>query len=321
MKKKKKNAVFEDIITTVSRCFIVLVVIVVVCIGLSGIKFVKPGEVAVILRFGKVVGNTQDEQIHESGILFAFPYIVDEVVTVPTGTVMEKVVETHYMNKEEELVNINNNQYVVTGDNKLAVMKVSVKYMVTNPVDYALKVKDFDQILNACASNAMIQKAASMDYLAILTSEKETFAKSVENQIQENIDACKLGVTLVGFDFLDVGVPTERLNTAYSNADSAISKANSAKESARGDADRAILDAETTAGTLISNATAVKEQKKAAAVNDLSEFWGLKGEYEKSYASQAAVRLRVKNDKLTKALSSIGKIVVVKDGDSHIIIN
>ena len=42
---KKKNAVFEDIITTVSRYFVVLVVIVIVCIALSGIKFVKSGEV------------------------------------------------------------------------------------------------------------------------------------------------------------------------------------------------------------------------------------------------------------------------------------
>ena len=38
---KKKNAVFEDIITTISRYFIVLVVIVVVCIGFSGVRFVK----------------------------------------------------------------------------------------------------------------------------------------------------------------------------------------------------------------------------------------------------------------------------------------
>ena len=144
MKKKKKNAVFEDVITTVSRCFIVLVVIVVICISFSGIRFVNPGEVAIVLRFGKIVGDTPEEQIHESGILFAFPYIIDEVITVPTGTVMERVIETHYT--EGALTTINNNGYVITGDNNIAFMKVSVKYTISDPIEYALKVKDVDKI-------------------------------------------------------------------------------------------------------------------------------------------------------------------------------
>ena len=67
---KKKNAVFEDIITTISRYFIVLVVIVVVCIGFSGVRFVKSGEVAVVLRFGKIVEEQGEPKVNQPGILF-----------------------------------------------------------------------------------------------------------------------------------------------------------------------------------------------------------------------------------------------------------
>ena len=90
--RKKKNSLFADILQTVTRYFLVLVAAVVMMICLSGIRVVKSGEVAMILRFGKLVGNTYEEQVHEPGLLFAFPYIIDEVITVPTGNVMEQVV-------------------------------------------------------------------------------------------------------------------------------------------------------------------------------------------------------------------------------------
>ena len=54
---------------------------------------------------------------------------------------------------------------------------------------------------------------------------------------------------------------------------------------------------------------------------DLSEFWGTLEEYERSPESREVVRARIKSDKLSKAISNIGKVIAVKDGDSHIIIN
>ena len=72
---KKKNSVFEDILSTVTRYFLILVVVVVVLIAVSGIRIVKSGNVAIVLRFGKLVGNTYEDQIHEPGLMFAFPYI------------------------------------------------------------------------------------------------------------------------------------------------------------------------------------------------------------------------------------------------------
>ena len=318
MKKKKKNAVFEDIITTITRCFIVLVVIVVVCIGFSGIRFVNPGEVAIVLRFGKVVGETQDEQVHQSGILFAFPYIIDEVVTVPVGTVMERVVETHYT--DGSLTTINNNGYVITGDNSIALMKVSVKYTVSDPVSYALKVKDVEKIIDACVSNAMLEKAASTNFDAILTTGKEDFAKSVSKLAQENIDGNKLGVKITSFEFLNVEPPSE-LKSVYDSVNAASIDVEKILKEANLYKTQTEIEANASVEKLISATNTEKAQKVSAANTDLAEFWGTIDEYEQSYASRTVVRTRIKNDKLTKAVSSIGKIVAVKDGDSHIIIN
>lgn len=94
MKTKKKSLV-SDILNTLTKCFIVLVIVLVLIIAFSGVKIVKSGNVALVFRFGKLVGNTYEEQIHEPGLLVAFPSIIDKVVLVPTGNVIEQTVTTH----------------------------------------------------------------------------------------------------------------------------------------------------------------------------------------------------------------------------------
>ena len=315
---KKKNAVFEDIITTVSRYFVVLVVIVIVCIGFSGIRFVKSGEVAIVLRFGKLVGNTPEEQIHEPGILFAFPYIIDEVVTVKTGSVMERTVTTHFT--EGSMTTINNNGYVVTGDNNIALMKVSVKYTITDPVNYALKIKDIDSIIDACVSNAMLERAACTKFDAILTSGKEKFSTEVRNVAQQSLDNNNVGVTLSTVELTNVAPPEEvksvyeLVNAATVDAEKILKEANQYKE-------QTLIAASASAEKIISSANTTYSQKTSAANSDLAEFWGTRDEYERSPASRIVVRERIKSDKLSTAIAKIGKVVAVKDGNSHIIIN
>ena len=61
---------------------------------LSGITIVKPDEVAVILRWGRLVGSTPALQEHGPGLLFALPQPVDEVVRVQVKRVSEVQVMT-----------------------------------------------------------------------------------------------------------------------------------------------------------------------------------------------------------------------------------
>ena len=57
--------------------------------ALSGITIVKPDEVAVVLRWGRLVGDTPALQQHGPGLLFAFPRPMDEVVRVQVKHVWE----------------------------------------------------------------------------------------------------------------------------------------------------------------------------------------------------------------------------------------
>src|ERR1700680_4792704 len=61
---------------------------------LSGITVVKPDEVAVVLRWGRLVGPTPALQEHGPGLLFTFPRPIDRVVRVPVKRVREVRVNT-----------------------------------------------------------------------------------------------------------------------------------------------------------------------------------------------------------------------------------
>ena len=309
---KKKNAVFEDIITTVSRYFIVLVVIVILVIAFSGVKFVKEGEQAIVLRFGRV------ERVQsEPGLLLAFPYIIDEVIMVPTGTVMERVVDTHYT--DGEMTTINNTGYVITGDNNMALVKVSVKYSISNPEIYALRVKDAENIIDATVSNALLEKAIYMEFDELLTSGKEQYVDSVTEEAKEKLEK-NIGVTINAIELLSVDPPAE-VNESYIAVSQAPTEADTTISMAQLEANSTIAAGEAEKNKIVTNAEALYSQKTAAATADLAEFWGLLEEYEGSYNSQALIRARIRNEKITQAISKIGKVITVKDGNSHIIIN
>ena len=82
-----------NVMVRYAKWFILVAVVAVLC---SGIIFVQPDEVAIIVRLGKVVGDTPAEMIKQPGLHFAFPYVIDRVIKVPVGKVKEMAISTLY---------------------------------------------------------------------------------------------------------------------------------------------------------------------------------------------------------------------------------
>jgi len=313
--KKKKNSLFADVLRTITRYFLVLVAVVVIMIGISGIRVVKSGEVALILRFGKLVGNTYEEQVHEPGLLFAFPYIIDEVITVPTGNVMEQVVTTHYTSGP--MTSLRSNGYVITGDQNIAIISASVKYVVSDPVAYALHIKNIPDTISAFVSTAMVNEAAGVSVDELLTSGKDTFAKAVMERAQAKLSAIEAGVTIGTVELTTVTMPEEVRDT-YEMVNSATVSANTQLEQAKQYRENLLPQAKSQADTMIAEANALYSSTLAAANADLAEFWGVQEEF---MLNPDVVRTRIYSAKVSEAISKIGKIRVVQDGDTRIVIN
>lgn len=313
--REKKKTMLADILGSVTKYFLVLVGVVVVLIALSGVRIIKTGEVALILRFGKLVGNSYEESVHEPGLLFAFPYVIDEVITVPTGSVIEQKVTTHYTSGS--MTTLHNNGYVITGDQNIAVISASVKYVISDPVAYALNVKDIERIINASVSNAMIDEAACVGVDDLLTSGKDAYATAVLERSQAKLSAAGTGVTLGSIELTNVSMPMAVKDT-YDMVNSATVQAATLLEQAKQYRENLIPKAQSEANALIAQANSDYSSAVAAANNDLAEFWGVADEYAQN---PDVVRTRLYSTKASATLAKIGKIRVVQDGETKIVLS
>ena len=310
-----KKAFLEDVLTTVSRCFVVLIILVLIGIAFSGVRVVKSGEVAMVLRFGKLVGDTPEEQIHSPGLLFCFPYFIDEVVTVPIDSVIQRTVTTHYT--QGEIDKWSNSGYVITGDQNIALISASVKYVISDPVAYALYVNEVDSVIDACLSNAMLEEAAHTAVDDILTSGKEAYTANISKEAQRKLDAAGMGVTLQSVELTNVTMP-EEVREVYEQVNAATVEASTLLEEAQQYKNTMLPYAEYVASSVKTNAQSQYSTSVSAAYSDLSTFWGVLDEYA---VKPDVVKARLYNEKMAQALTKIGQVRLVDDGDSKIFID
>lgn len=311
---KKKKTLFADVLETVTKYFLILVVIVVLFILLSGIRVIESGNVALVLRFGKIVGDNYEDQIREPGLLFAFPYFIDEVVVVPSDQIMEQTVVTHYTSGTT--LTGSKGGYLITGDRNVALVSASVKYTVSNPIAYALHVKDVPSLVNATVSSGMVTESAGMNVDDLLTTDKLSFASKVTAFATEKLDGMNAGIAITSLELTQVIMP-EEVRVDYENVNAAKLQANTIIERARQYETTALSEARAAAFTSFSEANIEQTNAIAGVETELAEFWGNLEAYKKDAET---VRIRIYNDRVRQIFGKVGKVYVVQDEDSHIFI-
>ena len=314
---KQKKTLFADILETVTKYFLVLVVVVLIGVFLSGLRVVEEGQCAVVLRFGKLVGENREEQVRGPGLMFAFPYIIDEVIMVPTGSVMEQQVLTHYTNADTATAK---GGYVITGDQNIAIVAASVKYTVSDPVAYALYVKDVSATIDAVVSNALLCGAGQMSVDSLLTDGKDGYAKSVSEQASEKLQMIGLGVSIASVELTTVTMP-EEVRNVYEAVNSASVQKATVLERAEAYAKNTALSAQSKANTLVAEAQTRGNNEVAAANTALVEFWGVLEEYERDEQSRTVVETRIFAEKCRLIMETLNRVYLVSDDNGKIFIN
>ena len=312
----KQKTLFADVLETVTKYFLILVIVVIAGVFFSGLRVVESGNVAVVLRFGRLVGDSYEEQVHEPGLMFAFPYIIDEVIIVPTGSVMEQSVTTHYTDAKNTSSTAEGG-YVITGDQNIAVISASVKYVITDPVSYALYVQDMASVINNAVSGAMLSEAARVDVDELLTNGKDAYMTAVLARANEKLALVGAGVSLTTLELTDIAMP-EEVREVYESVNAATVQATTMIERAIQYRETLLPAARSSATSNIAAANSNHATMVAQATADLSEFWGVLEEYE---ANPDVVRTRIYSAKTVQFMEKLKKVYIVQDGDSKIFID
>lgn len=307
--KKKSIEIFEGFLNSGVRYFKWVLAAAVAIILLTGIYKVDSSEVAVVLRFGALTGSTREEQIKQPGLHFSLPNFIDEVVKVPVERIQELTVSALYGTGDTVGNPVQKNGYVITGDSNIVRMNVVLKYKVSDPVAYALRVSDIEGTLQSVATGEITALVTRTGVDDVLTTEKSAIASQAGKNIQAVLDRIGLGITLTNVELTNIMPPTEATE-AFNKATTASVEKQTLIQQARDYEESAIPAAEAKAQKLIDDANAAQFAAVAKATTEAEEFRGLYLQYTEN---PDVIRNGVFRARVSKILTQSGATVVVPD--------
>jgi membrane protease subunit HflK len=206
-------------------------IIQVVMVGLaivflfSGFFTVGTQEKAVILRFGKPVGQGE-RALLEPGFHWAFPYPIDEYVKIPVGQLqtVNSSIGWYATSAAAEAgagepppapaLNPALDGYVLTGDENIIHVRGSLLYRITAPgLRYTFDFTNTAAQVQNAFDNALLYAAAGFKVDDALTRDVAGFRDRVRARLNDLVSQYQLGITVDQINLQ--AIPPRQLTTAF----------------------------------------------------------------------------------------------------------
>jgi modulator of FtsH protease HflK len=176
---------------TPRRVFWAVVVLLVVGYLLSGVTQVRPGERAVVRRFGRVLDFQP-----EPGLWIGLPWGMDRVDRVPIDQVRR--VEVGYQPDADEDNLTTPSGQLLTGDHNLVNLQVVLNYAVQPDAveDYVVHATDADGLVARAAETAMAEWVAGRTVDEVLLRGKVDLPPWLVGETQRRLSKYHLGVVV-----------------------------------------------------------------------------------------------------------------------------
>jgi membrane protease subunit HflK len=185
----------------------IVMLFMVVVFFCSGFFQVGPSEKAVILRFGRPVGEGKSVLLGP-GLHWSFPYPIDEVVKIPI-TEIQKVTSTtgwYFTTPEQELsgeelpggagLNPAIDGYAITADRNIVHTRATLNYHIDDPIAYIFNFASASNSIQNALNNALLFTAAKFNVDDILTRDVDGFREAVQARVSDLTDQEHLGIVI-----------------------------------------------------------------------------------------------------------------------------
>ncbi len=221
-------------------------VILILGLVLSCFRQVHPHEVAVVLRFGKIVGVGQ-EAIRPPGMVFVLPYPIDELVRIPVaGTHTVKSLAGWFgrnadydMSGEQDVpsdaqsLRPGVDGYAITGDGNIIHARATVTYTIDDPVAYAFSFSNVTNLLQNIVDDAVIRTSARFTAADALYENPTAYNEAIRTRIEQKAQVeNKLGIK-ISLVTVDTKVPLA-VKAAFNGVQTAVENRNKQVNEARG---------------------------------------------------------------------------------------
>jgi membrane protease subunit HflK len=257
----------------------VMVLLVLVFLA-SGFFTVGPQERAIILRFGKPVGEGE-KALLGPGLHWSFPYPIDESIKVSIGGLQQvrSSVGWYAVTPEQMLAGIEPmagptlnpivDGYALSADANIIHTRATLTYRIREPVEYVFNFVNASNAVQSAVDNALLWAASQFKVDDILTRDIAGFQEAVRRRATQLVENQGLGIVVEQCSVQSV--PPRQLKEAFANVlraevmrskflDGARSYENQVTNKAGADAESLINLAQSDRTRLVSDVSAQAER-------------------------------------------------------------
>lgn len=258
--------------------------------ALFGFYQVDQQERAVVLRLGVY------QQTVMPGLRWA-PPLIDDVNIINVTKVRAAASRGQMLTEDENIVDIS----------------VSVQYTVSDPANFLLKVKRPELSLEHALESALRHVVGSTKMDQVITEGREQVAVDTQERLQNYLIAYQSGIQVAKVNIEDAQPPSQ-VQDAFDDVTRAKEDRERLKNEAEAYANGIIPEARGAAQRQLEEAQAYKEQVIARAQGEAQRFTELVAEYKKA---PKVTRERLYIDALQELYSEASKVMVDVEGGNN----
>jgi membrane protease subunit HflK len=267
----------------------VVMLLMVVAFFSSGFFTVGPQEKAVILRFGRPVGEGEKVLLN-SGWHWSYPYPIDEVVKIPI-TEIQKVNSTvgwYATTVEQELsggesppgasLNPAVDGYAITADRNIIHTRATLYYHIADPIRFVFNFVSAPNTVQNALNNALLYTAAHFSVDDVLTRDVAGFRDAVLQRITDLTEQEQLGIVI---DQCEVqSIPPRQLADVFTRVTTARENRNKILNDARSYENQVLSQAGAQASSVTNAAAADRTRYVQSITAEAKRFSDLLPKYE-----------------------------------------
>jgi membrane protease subunit HflK len=279
---------------------------------LTGVVEVRPGECAVVRRFGRVVATPGP------GLWVGLPWGMDRVDRVPLNRVRR--VAVGYQPTEDDNPPADPPGQLLTGDHNLVNVQVVLHYSVDpeRVVDFVEQGDRADELVARAAEVVLAGWAAGRRIDDVLLNGKVELPELLAREVPERIAPYRLGVRL----HQDVAVahlfPPEEVRNAFEEVTRAEASVRTREHEARQEASRLLREAETERHRLETQAEAYVRERLELARAEAARFEARLAQYRRLRRENPDFLAGLWWDELGKLLTKLRETGRIDLLDNHL---
>ena len=272
---------------------LILIVLLILAWGATGIYRVDEAERGVVQRFGAYTETTLP------GIHWHLPYPIEMVDIVNTNAVQNFPFRTE----------------ILTADEQYVFIQMVVQYRRTDPVKYSFEVYDPESTVQDVTESALREVIGTSELETLVTGERDQIARRTLEALQSTLDQYESGISITSVSIINLDYPQD-VQAAVNDTQQATNDSARYRLEAQTYANDIIPRARGDASRILEDARAYEDKVTRDAEGEASRFEALLAEYQKA---PRVTRDRLYIDALEVVYGNSNKVLIDSQGSGNLL--